>query len=159
MSNLFSDNDAKVFNGNISGWDTHNVTNMSYMFSYSQFNGDISRWDTSQVLNMKDMFFYSVFNSDISSWNVSNVTNMELMFVYSRFNGDISQWNIDSLKNSEHMFTNCKNNYIPLWANKDIEKMKEYKNSLYFNNELTDLLNVDKNSQQNNTKDSKKLKI
>ena len=37
------------FNGDISGWDVSNVTDMSFMFEYSKFNGDISGWDVSNV--------------------------------------------------------------------------------------------------------------
>ena len=44
---------ASAFNGDISGWDTSNVTNMEYMFiDASVFNKDISGWDTSNVTNM-----------------------------------------------------------------------------------------------------------
>ena len=40
FSSLFSG--FRVFNGDISGWDVSNATNMSYMFYGSKFNGDIS---------------------------------------------------------------------------------------------------------------------
>ena len=58
--------------------------------------GEISFWNTSQVTNMSYLFYYNIdFNEDISRWNVSNVTNMRCMFYYaSSFNSDISNWNV-----------------------------------------------------------------
>ena len=45
------------FNGDISGWNTGNVTDMHNMFyGASSFNGDISRWNTSNVTDMHNMF-------------------------------------------------------------------------------------------------------
>ena len=43
------------------------------MFSGSKFNGDISEWDTSNVTDMSFMFYYSLFNGDISKWDFSNL--------------------------------------------------------------------------------------
>ena len=80
--------------GNSSLWDVSNVTNMGYMFSYSQFNGDISKWDVSNVTNMKNMFFKSIFKGDISRWDVSKDTDTNMMFYMSQFNGDISNWTV-----------------------------------------------------------------
>ena len=60
--------------------DTSNITDMSYLFEYSDFNGDISRWNVSKVKNMKGMFLHSKFNGDISNWDVSNVIHNVDMF-------------------------------------------------------------------------------
>ena len=44
---------ARIFNGDISGWDTSSVTDMSSMFEGAyDFNQDISGWDTSSVTDM-----------------------------------------------------------------------------------------------------------
>ena len=46
------------------------------MFYRSKFNGDISGWNVSNVTDMSGMFYKSEFNGDISCWDVSSVTNM-----------------------------------------------------------------------------------
>ena len=97
--------------GNIIGWDTSSVTNMSYAFKMSSFNDDISNWDTSNVINMRAMFFFaSMFNQDISSWNVSNVKDMTGMFLdASLFNSDISSWDVSNVTNMTYAFYNASN--------------------------------------------------
>lgn len=60
--------------------DTSNITDMSYLFAFSQFNGDISNWNVSNVEDMSGMFYCSKFNQDISKWDVSNVKYMHEMF-------------------------------------------------------------------------------
>ena len=81
---------------------------MSYMFMTADFNGDISKWDTAQVTDMQTMFFGATsFNGDISQWNTAKVTNMQTMFYdATAFNGDISQWNTAKVTNMMNMFYN-----------------------------------------------------
>ena len=89
--------------------DTSEITDMSYMFTYSSFDGDISQWDVNNVKNMQEMFYNSKFsgkNGDISKWDVSNVNNMKYMFCYSEFNVDISNWDVSNVKDMSFMFTN-----------------------------------------------------
>jgi surface protein len=92
------------FSGDISQWNTAQVTIMAGMFFESEFNGDISQWNTSQVKDMSEMFYGSQFNGDISQWNTSQVKNMSEMFYGSQFNGDISQWNTSKVTDMYGMF-------------------------------------------------------
>ena len=47
----------------------------------STFDGDISKWNTAQVTTMSWMFeLASAFNQDIGSWNTEKVTTMIHMF-------------------------------------------------------------------------------
>ena len=107
MINMFRG--ASAFNGDISGWDTSNVTNMGVMFyRASAFNngGQALTWNTSNVNNMVFMFrSASVFNQDISSWDTSNVRNMRFMFSDAQaFNQNIRGWNTRSVGEYYNMF-------------------------------------------------------
>ncbi len=52
------------------------VTSMGSMFSFARvFNGDISGWNVTNVTDMHFMFDgASAFDQDIGSWDVANVT-------------------------------------------------------------------------------------
>lgn len=97
MSFLF---DYSNFNGDISKWDVSKVTDMSYMFNGSEFNQDISNWDVSKVINMDYMFYSSIFNQPLNKWNPENVVSFSYMFAYTSFNQDISNWIIDASKSA-----------------------------------------------------------
>ena len=52
------DKNMKLFNDDISAWNTSNVTSMRSMFHHAtSFNRDISRWDTSLLIHKRDMFW------------------------------------------------------------------------------------------------------
>lgn len=103
-------NALKNFNGDISGWDVSNVTDMTACFYESSYTGEyggLDIWDVSRVENMSGMFIRSKFSdeyNDISAWDVSNVTNMAGMFREMSFNGDISQWDVSNVKDMGCMF-------------------------------------------------------
>ena len=92
---------------NLNDIDTSFITDMSYLFKYSNFTGDISCWNTSKVEDMSGMFYGTPFNSDISKWDTSNVKDMFRMFYGSAFSHDISKWNIRKDCNTEMMFNGC----------------------------------------------------
>ena len=70
------------------GWDTSNITNMSYMFNgcKSLTNLDASKWNTGKVTDMSYMFWHcnALTTLDISKWDTSNVNDMSYMFEYCR---------------------------------------------------------------------------
>lgn len=123
MSYLFYDNFNK-FNGDISKWDTSNVTNMNSMFFASEFNRDISNWDVSNVTDLSAMFKESKFNGDISKWNTSKVTSMERMFGSTIFNGDISNWDTSKVTDMSYMFSSTIfNGDISKWNTSKVTNM------------------------------------
>lgn len=50
-------------------------------YGLEKYNGDISKWNTFNVTNMRSMFDGAhFFNHPLNNWDVSNVTNMSYMF-------------------------------------------------------------------------------
>ena len=95
------------FNGDISHWDTSNVTTMERMFREAEFfNKDISHWNTSSVTNISQIFYYAyAFNKPIGRWNVSNVTDMRWVFYDARsFNQPLNDWNVSNVTLMHSMF-------------------------------------------------------
>ena len=106
--------------GNISNWNTSNVTNMTAMFyGASNFNESIdtsgNKWNTSNVTDMNSMFYgVTKFNNSISNWDTSKVTNMNNMFYgASNFNQPLDPsgniWNTYNVTNMTTMFQNAIN--------------------------------------------------
>ncbi len=129
LSHMFS---GSEFNGDIGGWDTSNVTNMSFMFSENRFfNQDISAWDVSNVTTMQGMFWEALrFNRAIGAWDVSSVTNMAWMFEGSdggnetSFNQDIGTWDVSSVTDMSSMFRWTRfNQDISRWDVSSVENM------------------------------------
>ncbi len=119
MSNMLVD--AWVFNRDVSQWDTSNVTDMDGLFKANvKFDQDISGWNVSNVRSMSQMFYANAdFNQDISDWDVSNVQDMSSMFLAAdKFNQDISKWKVHNVSNMDRMFrlTKAFNQDISDWT-------------------------------------------
>ncbi|MCX6727710.1 MAG: BspA family leucine-rich repeat surface protein, partial [Candidatus Saccharibacteria bacterium] len=117
-----------LFNQDISGWNTSNVTSMGQMFQgASSFNQDISGWNTSKLTSVYYMFADALaFNQDISGWDVSKIETFTGMFVNDPlFNQDISGWNTSSAKSLSWMFSNTTlfNQDISGWNTSNVTDM------------------------------------
>lgn len=105
--------------GDISTWDTSQITDMSDLFNaylnsfvndeMEAFNLNIENWNVSNVTNMNSMFAgCRLFNQPLNNWNVSNVTNMKMMFHgCARFNQPLNDWNVAKVTNMDGMFMAC----------------------------------------------------
>jgi len=107
---LTDESSARKEYGDISHWDTSEVTDMSGIFQdASAFNGNISEWKTSNVIDMRNMFSGApIFNGNISGWDTSSVTDMGYMFYgATSFNGILNCWDVKKVSNPsgfEYMF-------------------------------------------------------
>jgi len=95
----------KVRTIDITGWDTSNIVDMSYMFSGCNMLKEIigiEDIDTHNVTTMEGMFYnsWSIERLDLNSWDVSNVENMYNMFrdCYHLRELNISDWDVRRLK-------------------------------------------------------------
>ena len=100
----------------VDGWeyaDTSRVTNMSYMFSFTNLSGGLSapELNTSSVTNMSNMFSYNkgLKTPDFSHWDVSKVTDMSYMFnnCTALSAPNFSNWNPSSVTTMKQMFYQC----------------------------------------------------
>ena len=132
MSRLFASNsecyDLSEFNGDISKWNTSNVTNMEGIFCFAEnFNQSINDWDVSNVTDMSNMFYGAKnFNGTLNNWNTSNVTNMFNMFHRAQnFNQPLNNWNVSSVTDMEAMFCSAHSFNQPLdkWNTKNVKNM------------------------------------
>ena len=111
---------ARLFNGfskltsiDFTGFNTSNVTNMSYMFaSCSRLTSlDVSGLDTSNVTDMFYMFYScsKLTNIDVSNFDTSKVENMGYMFYFCAKLTclDLSGWNTSNVTNMGNMFYLC----------------------------------------------------
>lgn len=135
---------AKLFTGDLSGWDVSNVTNMSNMFdSAAVFNSDISNWDVSNVTNMRAMFNRATtFNQNIGFWDVSSVTDMASMFCAAlNFNQDIGSWDVSSVIDMGFMFQAAEafNQNLNYWDVSNVTLMRYmFSYASAFNEEIGD---------------------
>ena len=97
-----------------SGFNTSNVTDMSFMFQAccNLTNLNISIFNTENVRSMYCMFYicYGLTSLDVSHFNTSNVTNMGSMFYhcYGLISLDVSHFNTENVSNMKRMFERCR---------------------------------------------------
>jgi len=104
---IYNKTSANATYGDISGWDTGEVTSLAYTFSTAAaFDQNIGGWDTSAVRNMQNTFLSATaFNQDISRWDTEVVTTMYYTFhSASAFNQDISGWDTRAVTNLQSTF-------------------------------------------------------
>ena len=119
-SSGYNEWDYQVFGGlnyledlDLSGIDTSNVTDMSYMFKdcHNLTNLDLSGFDSSNVTDMSYMFngCRNLTNLKLNGLVTSNVTDMRGMFedCDSLTNLDLSSFNTSKVKYMQIMFHNC----------------------------------------------------
>jgi surface protein len=139
MSELFA---YCPFNGDISRWNTSNVTKMYSMFSgTTAFNQPIGNWDVSNVTDMAHMFWDAkAFNNNVYDWDVSSVTDMSGMFAGTRrFNQPIDRWDVGNVENMGRMFeaASAFNQYIDEWDVSKVQCMERmFKRAKKFNQPL-----------------------
>jgi surface protein len=135
---------ADSFNhANIGAWDTSNVTDMSFMFSYaSSFNQSLNSWDTTSVTDMSFMFYEAcLFNGDVSNWDTSNVTNMLGMFSSTAFNHSLNSWDTGNVTNMNSMFNNALsfNGDVSNWDTGKVTDMNlMFHRAFSFNQDISD---------------------
>ena len=110
MSFLYSFNKSKIID--VSGLNTSNVTDMSYMFNgcSSLTSLDVSNFDTSNVTNMSSMFgdCSKLTNLDLSNFDTSKVKNMLGMFYRcsSLTSLDLRNFDFSKVTSYNNMFYN-----------------------------------------------------
>jgi surface protein len=133
---------ARNFNGDISGWDTSNATDMSLMFHGADaFNQPIGGWNVSNVTDMGSMFDNAdSFNQPLGSWNVSNVTDFSSMFSYAySFNQPIGGWNVSKATTMEGMFAGTIfNQNLGSWNTSNVTDMNNmFSGATAFNGDIS----------------------
>ena len=111
---------------------------MENIFKYSLFDGDISSWDTSNVTNMKGMFSYAINFNQLVNFDTSNVTSIISMFSYTRSFNQAINFNTSNVIDMDWMFYNAEafqdkynsgkellyhTNEIKEWINNNRDKM------------------------------------
>lgn len=106
----------------LSGWDTHNVRDMRYLFVHAGQHAvsfhiiGLDEWNVSNVKHMSFMFYgagrysHQLSLGALSNWDVSKVENMNSMFESTGefaeqwSAGNLEQWNVNNVTNMNNMF-------------------------------------------------------
>ena len=128
MSELFKDRED--FDENILNWDVGNVTTMKEMFKNARsFNQPLHEWDVSNVKDMFGMFESAYnFNQPLQRWNVNRVQDMGLMFYGANsFDQALSQWRVNNVRDMRSMFESATvfNHALNNWRVGNVTNMRE----------------------------------
>ena len=83
---------------------------MAYMFSEAKvFNWDVSKWDTAKAIMVSMFNQATVFNGDVTKWDTASVTEAYLMFKNaSSFDRDLSDWDTKKMVDKQGSdFSGC----------------------------------------------------
>lgn len=114
MNHMFFNN-TSLDRLDVSNWNTSKVTNMFYTFASDNLNtslqslGDLSKWDTGNVTTFNGTFSHlAAIKSlgDLSHWNTGKATDMQVMFydMQNLESLDVSGWNVSNVRNMVMMF-------------------------------------------------------
>lgn len=111
IGNCFRNLIGDVFTGiGLEHWDISGCTTLSHTFVNSAetaFNGDVSNWDTSNITSISKAFFgLQGFNRDLSNWDTSSLTTGFYAF-YNCFSLDFSPaaWDVGELEDATGMWS------------------------------------------------------
>ena len=93
----------------ITGLDTSNVTNMSYMFSQCTNLTTVPAFDTSKVTNMNRMFSSCESLTAVPTFDTSNVTDMTYMFNSCESLTAVPTFDTSNVTSMKYMFSSCRN--------------------------------------------------
>lgn len=114
---------CSAFNGDISGWNTSNVTSMYRMFEGATvFNRTLNNWNMGKVNTLSYMFKNATsFNQPIDNWDLSYLSIMVGMFQgASSFNQSVANIPVNQVTTLENVFDGASsfNQSLNAWANK-----------------------------------------
>ena len=146
------DNLSSIFCGlklevvDISGWDTSNVTAMTYMFSRCKNLKNIIGIENLDVLKLKRANFMfdsceNLVELDLTNWNIKSLENMSYMF-YNCANlkiiKNIENWQLPNINDVSYMFYNCAKLDVNL-SNWDLTNIKKsFKTGIVTNSGITE---------------------
>jgi len=98
---------ATAFNGDVSGWDTSNCTNISGVFKDAvNFNKSISSWNTGNSIAFVSTFENAAaYDEDLSALDVSSAQFLVSTFKNATsFNKNLEAWDVSACTNMSSMF-------------------------------------------------------
>jgi surface protein len=104
--------DIIIKHGDIGGWKTCEVTNMTSLFDVDSnpqavnFTESLNNWDVSKVTTMKFMFYGArAYNQPMDNWDVSKVTDMyEMFYDAAAYNQPMDNWDVSKVTDMKGMF-------------------------------------------------------